>query len=128
MPVSSTATSAFAEPCVSAQADWMPGTPRRRLFSALALLPPTGCSHHWPVDDALTAKYGSFGTTCKRRSRSFGTTHSTSGLARSRCASMAASGPVSRRPKSRCWAARPTARERASLMPAERSTRRTGSS
>ena len=50
MPVSSTAITAAGPPNSIAHADCTPGTPRKRSFSAFALLPLTGCSHHWPVE------------------------------------------------------------------------------
>ena len=116
MPVSSTATTALALPVSLIHALWKPGTPRKRSASALALLPLTLLSHHWLL------KYGSPGT-CKRRSRSFATTHSTSGRALKRAARRSASAPASTWPKSRCSAERPTGRRPATATAAASMTR-----
>ena len=110
MPVSSTATTTGAG-FTRSQADWKPATPRRRASIALALLPLTGCSHHcWPNN-------GSVGGTCRRRSRAFGSTQSTSGRCSSWSRKATASWRDSGRSKSSsCWS-RPTGRKRGSRRP-----------
>ena len=129
MPVSSTATTTDDLPRSVPQAVWMPGTPRIRSFSALALLPPAGRSHHWPRLPVVSGNIGSFGvTSCWRCSRSLGTTHSTSARWRRRCARACASSAASGRAKRRSCALRPDGRIRASprsaATPASASTRR----